>query len=143
MPGGYGVGSSVARTRMYLPHSRPRAASRMLADGVRTIGLFETRPLQAVVLVQLLVFAILAMLRTVDGDEGDYMFAARQALEGRVPYVDFLYTQTPLLPYVYGLWMKLFGLNWYAARLLSALFSTGLGTLIYFYSTRTFKNQGL
>jgi 4-amino-4-deoxy-L-arabinose transferase-like glycosyltransferase len=115
----------------------------MLADGVRLVRLFQTRPALAVILVQLPVFAILAMLRTVDGDEGDYMFAARQALDGRLPYVDFLYTQTPLVPYVYGLWMKLFGLNWYAARLLSALFATALGTLIYVYGTRVFKNQPL
>ena len=115
----------------------------MLADGVRLVRLFQSKPILVVILVQLPVFAVLAMLRTVDGDEGDYLFAARQAFEGRLPYVDFLYTQTPLLPYVYGLWMKLFGLNWYAARLLSAIFATALGTLIYLYGARAFKNQSL
>ncbi len=115
----------------------------MLADGVAFVRFFHTRPVLAVILVQLPVFAVLAMLRTVDGDEGDYMLASRQVIEGRLPYVDFLYTQTPLLPYVYGLWMKLFGLNWYAGRLLSAIFATALGTLIYVYGTRAFKSQGL
>jgi 4-amino-4-deoxy-L-arabinose transferase-like glycosyltransferase len=115
----------------------------MLADGVRVVRFFWAKPVLAVILVQLPVFAILAMLRTVDGDEGDYMLAARQVFEGRLPYVDFLYTQTPLLPYAYGLWMKLFGLNWYAARLLSAVFATALGTLIYVYAARAFKNQSL
>jgi len=115
----------------------------MLADGVQLVRFFRAKPVLAVILVQLPVFAILAMLRTVDGDEGDYMLAARQVFEGRLPYVDFLYTQTPLLPYAYGLWMKLFGLNWYAARLLSAVFATALGTLIYVYGARAFKNHSL
>jgi 4-amino-4-deoxy-L-arabinose transferase-like glycosyltransferase len=96
-----------------------------------------------VILVHLAVFAGVSLLRTVDGDEGDYMLAARQVFEGRLPYVDFMFTQTPLVPYVYGLWMKLFGVNWYAARLLSALFATALGTLIYMYGERAFKSRGL
>lgn len=115
----------------------------MLADGVRFVRVFQSKPLLAVILIQLPIFATLAMLRTVDGDEGDYMLAARQVFEGRLPYVDFMYTQTPLLPYVYGLWMKVFGVNWYAARLLSAVFATALGTLIYVYAARAFKSQRL
>ena len=57
----------------------------MLADGVRVVRLFQSKPILMVILVQLQVFAVLAMLRTVDGDEGDYMFAARRAFEGRLP----------------------------------------------------------
>jgi hypothetical protein len=115
----------------------------MLAVGVRPVQLLRTRPVFAVVLVQLPVFAVLGMLRTVDGDEGFYLLAARLVYEGRLPYVDFMYTQMPLLPYVYGLWMKLFGFNWYAGRLLSALLATTLGTLVFVYAERTFKNQRL
>ena len=61
-----------------------------------------------------------ALLRFVDGDEGDYLMAAALVLDGRLPYRDFLYTQTPLLPYVYGAWAALTGEDWQAARLLSA-----------------------
>jgi hypothetical protein len=43
----------------------------MLADGVQLVRFFRAKPVLAVILVQLPVFAILAMLRTVDGDEGD------------------------------------------------------------------------
>ena len=37
--------------------------------------------------------------------------------------------------------MKLFGLNWYVGRLLSALFATALGTLIYLHAARAFKSH--
>ncbi|MGA2905971.1 MAG: glycosyltransferase family 39 protein, partial [Candidatus Korobacteraceae bacterium] len=47
------------------------------------------------------------------------------------PYLDFFYTQAPLLPYVYALWLKCFGISWSSARLLSVLLTTLLGVLLY------------
>ena len=49
----------------------------------------------------------------------------------QLPYRDFLYTQTPLLPYVYGAWAAVTGEDWQAARLLSAAFALVLGALVY------------
>ena len=57
--------------------------------------------------------------------------ASRLVLEHKTPYQDFLYTQAPLLPYAYGLWMKLFGISWFSARSFSAMLTTILGLLIY------------
>ena len=43
---------------------------------------------------------LLAWHRPVDGDEGYYAAAARLVSEGRQPYRDFFYPQSPLLPYL-------------------------------------------
>ena len=75
-------------------------------------------------------FTFIAWHRFVDGDEGFYLLASRLVLEHKKPYLDFFYTQAPLLPYVYGLWMKLFGVTWWSAKLLSALLTSMLGTLL-------------
>jgi hypothetical protein len=56
-------------------------------------------------------FSFVAQRRFIDGDEGFYLLASRLVLEHKAPYLDFLYTQAPLLPYAYGLWMKLFGIS--------------------------------
>jgi hypothetical protein len=75
---------------------------------------------------------VTAARRFVDGDEGAYLGAASLMVEhGRLPYADFLYTQTPLLPYVYGVWAAMTGESWYAVRLLSVLFAVALGWLLF------------
>jgi 4-amino-4-deoxy-L-arabinose transferase-like glycosyltransferase len=84
-----------------------------------------------VFLTQAVLFAAISRRRLVDGDEGFYLMTARLVGEGRLPYHDFLLTQTPLVPYVYAAWMKLAGTTWLAARLLSALLTAGLGTAIF------------
>ena len=78
-----------------------------------------------------LFFFYVARHRLIDGDEGFYLQASRLVMEHKLPYVDFFFTQAPLLPYAYGLWMKLFGMNWYAARGFSAVMTTLLGMLVY------------
>ena len=42
-------------------------------------------------------------------DEGFYAYVAREVMRGRVPYRDFAYTQTPLLPYLEGAAMSVTG----------------------------------
>jgi 4-amino-4-deoxy-L-arabinose transferase-like glycosyltransferase len=76
-------------------------------------------------------FSFVAQRRFIDGDEGFYLLASRLVLEHKAPYLDFLYTQAPLLPYAYGLWMKLFGISWFSARSFSATLTIILGLLIY------------
>jgi 4-amino-4-deoxy-L-arabinose transferase-like glycosyltransferase len=76
-------------------------------------------------------FLFIARHRLIDGDEGFYLMASRLVLEHKTPYLDFLYTQAPLLPYAYGLWMKLFGISWFSARSFSAMLTTILGLLVY------------
>ena len=40
-------------------------------------------------------------------DEGWYLYAARAVAEGRMPYRDFFFTQGPVMPHVYGAFVKL------------------------------------
>jgi hypothetical protein len=84
-----------------------------------------------IVLVQFSIFLLMSRYRFIDGDEGFYLLASRLVCEHRVPYRDFVYLQTPLLPYVYGLWMKAVGVSWISARMLSGVLATLLGTLLY------------
>jgi 4-amino-4-deoxy-L-arabinose transferase-like glycosyltransferase len=88
--------------------------------------------------VQALVFGPLVVFRFLDGDEGVYAYASQLALHGHVPYRDFFYEQMPLLPYVYGAWIGIFGESWYAARSLSALAAAATGALLYLHVERRF-----
>ena len=72
-----------------------------------------------VALLPALTLGPLAALRFVDVDEGSYAAAAKLALDGVVPYRDFAYAQTPLLPYVYGAWAEVLGEHWLVLRSLS------------------------
>ncbi len=76
-------------------------------------------------------FLFVSWHRFIDGDEGFYLLASRLVLNGKAPYLDFFYTQAPLLPYAYALWFKLTGLSWISARTFAALQSALLGGLIY------------
>jgi 4-amino-4-deoxy-L-arabinose transferase-like glycosyltransferase len=87
----------------------------------------------AVVLLQAGFFLYVSLHRLIDADEGFYLLAARLVLQRKTPYLDFFYTQAPLLPYVYAAWLKLFGVTWISARVLSALLTTALGALLYEY----------
>jgi Glycosyltransferase family 87 len=84
-----------------------------------------------VVSLQAAVLVPLAVSRFVDGDEGVYAYASRLAVHGRVPYRDFFYEQTPLLPYVYGPVDRLSGESWYALRGLSVIFAIVVGLLLF------------
>jgi Dolichyl-phosphate-mannose-protein mannosyltransferase len=84
-----------------------------------------------VFLVQFSIFLAISRFRLVDGDEGFYLLTSRLVTEGKLPYHDFLLTQMPLLPYVYGVWMRFTGMTWLSARLLSAILAAALGTALY------------
>lgn len=56
---------------------------------------------------------------------------SRLVTEGKLPYHDFLLTQMPLLPYVYGWWMRMAGMTWTSGRLLSAILAATLGTALF------------
>jgi hypothetical protein len=73
----------------------------------------------------------LAAERLIDGDEGYLLMAARLVSEGRWPYRDFFFTQTPLLPAVFGILFWGLGRSWLRARLLAGLIAVALGLLVY------------
>ena len=81
-------------------------------------------------------FGAMTLWRFVDGDEGDYAAAAGLVVNGDVLYRDFLYTQTPLLPYVYGAWGTLTDETWLGLRALSLVFAVALAVLVYVHLRR-------
>lgn len=87
-------------------------------------------------LILALIFIPLAVTYPIREDEGYYLMAARLVMQGRLPYVDFFYTQTPLLPYIYGIWMKIFAMSWFSARVFAGMLCASL-TLVLFEHTRT------
>ena len=88
------------------------------------------------VLLESLFFLYVSQHRLIDGDEGFYLLASRLVMQHKAPYLDFFYTQAPLLPYVFGWWFKLTGFSWYSARIFCALMSTAVGAMIYAHVCR-------
>ncbi|KPL16981.1 MAG: hypothetical protein AMJ92_12265 [candidate division Zixibacteria bacterium SM23_81] len=80
----------------------------------------------------LFLFLLLAFfymfLGPVNEDEGWYLYASKLVYQGKILYSDFSYTQTPLLPYVYGIPQLLFGTGLCLGRITSLLF--GIMTLV-------------
>ena len=87
-------------------------------------------------LVQAAFFYYVSQHRLVDDDEGYYLLASRLVIDHKTPYLDFLYPQAPLLPYIYAAWLKLAGISWASARVLCALLSTAVGGLLYWHVVR-------
>lgn len=54
------------------------------------------------------VLIICIIYGAINSDEGWYLYASKLVYQGQRPYQDFAYTQTPLLPYIYGLPQLLF-----------------------------------
>lgn len=86
------------------------------------------------------IFIAIARYRLVDGDEGFYLLAAKSVFHGKLLYRDFFYTQMPLLPYIYGLWLKIAGETWNSGRMLSSLLASLLGCLLYVHVTRVTRS---
>jgi hypothetical protein len=82
--------------------------------------------------IAMYVFA--AWFGNLNQDEGWYLYAARMMSEGKRPYRDFFFTQGPVMPFVYGLFFKLWSIGGVlGGRVLTALlglagccFSAGL-----------------
>jgi hypothetical protein len=93
-----------------------------------------------VVLLQILLFSFVVRFRFIHLDEGFFLLASRLVLLHKKPYIDFFYPQAPLLPYIYALWMKCFGISWVAGRQLAALLTSLLGALLYEHVCRLTRN---
>jgi len=93
-----------------------------------------------IVLLQVLVFTFVVRHRFIHLDEGFFLLASRLVLMHKKPYMDFFYPQAPLLPYIYALWMRCFGISWVAGRQLAALLTSLLGALLYEHVCRLTRN---
>lgn len=70
-----------------------------------------------------------------NADEGFYALAAKKVMAGELPYRDFGYSQTPLLPYVNGFFMKIVGFGFIEQRFVNAFwgFATLALLISYFF----------
>ncbi|MCB0335626.1 MAG: glycosyltransferase family 39 protein, partial [Bdellovibrionales bacterium] len=95
-------------------------------------------PRPAVTLLVFFLFSIyfgcLSFERLIAKDEGFYVLASKLVAQGRTPYFDFFYPQMPLLPYVYGLLIKLFGSSWHLMRGFTGVLAASMGTLVFVHA---------
>ena len=91
-------------------------------------------PLSLPLILLLLIAASLyiAPRARLDADEGFYGAAALRAMEGDLPYRDFGYTQTPLLPYLHGPVLKVVGFGFLEQRYLNAVWLLLTGLAIFY-----------
>jgi len=58
-------------------------------------------------------------------DEGFHLLAAQSIEAGKRPYLDFVFSQTPLNAYWNAAWMRVFGDSWRTAHAVAALSTSG------------------
>src|ERR1700761_4086385 len=90
----------IGQQREPAANSRPSASA--MTSGSKLLFLL-------LLLLQAAYFFYVSQHRLVDDDEGYYLLASRLVIEHKTPYLDFFYQQAPLLPYVFGAWVKLAG----------------------------------
>jgi hypothetical protein len=74
------------------------------------------------VVLSVLLGAANLFLGSLNQDEGWYLYAAKQITEGKVLYRDFMFTQGPALPYIYGVLFPVIGKTGVAGGRLITLF---------------------
>ena len=81
-------------------------------------------------------------LGNLNQDEGWYLYAAKQITQGQVLYRDFMFTQGPALPYVYGvLFPVIEKLGVAGGRLITALFGLAAAGCAAWLAARTVSSK--
>ncbi len=90
--------------------------------------------LRTLTLLALLLFILFAsayvFVGEINEDEGWYLYAANLVYEGNILYADFLFTQAPLMPYLYGLPQAALGSSLYVGRFTSLVLAFGLVLIV-------------
>ena len=73
---------------------------------------------------------------SMNADEGFYAVAARAVMQGEMPYRDFGYTQTPLLPFINGLVMRFTGYGLFEQRAVNGVWGALALALAAFWLAR-------
>ena len=74
-------------------------------------------------------------------DEGFHILCAQMILHGKRPYIDFVFSQTPLNAYWNALWMAILGETWRVPHAIAALGSAAGVALISVYVFRRFPAE--
>ncbi|MDO8735252.1 MAG: hypothetical protein Q7K21_08870, partial [Elusimicrobiota bacterium] len=56
-------------------------------------------------------------------DEGIYLYAGKLVAAGKIPYIDFVHSQGPFFPVIYGIFNLVFGQDIYTNRIITAILS--------------------
>lgn len=87
----------------------------------------EDRFWKLTIIIGLILFVlnslVFIMLGRANADEGWYLYASKLVYSGQLPYRDFAFTQTPLLPFIYGIFQHLISQSIYLGRITSFIFS--------------------
>jgi len=99
-----------------------------------------TSILVAAIGLSVLLSAANLWLGNLNQDEGWYLYAAKQVASGEILYRDFMFTQGPVLPVVYGVLFPIIGkLGVAGGRLITALFGLGSVGLAAWLAARSAK----
>jgi len=91
--------------------------------------------LAAILLLGLALRILLLSMRWINPDEGAHLLDARLLLEGQVPVVDYGSRQ-PFYVLMIALFLKIFGVNYTAGRLLPLFSSLGVGWMLFLFGRR-------
>lgn len=75
-------------------------------------------------------------------DEGFHVVTAQLIAQGKRPYLDFCFPQTPLNAYWNALWIRIFGENWHAIHVVAALESIAATLLTVQFLLTRFPEPG-
>lgn len=102
--------------------------SRALADHLSSLQKNYKKIAALIIVLFCCIAVIYILVGEVNEDEGWYLYASKLVYQGKVPYRDFSYTQSPVLPYVYGGLQQLFGVSLLLGRIITGFF--GLVALV-------------
>lgn len=88
-------------------------------------------------MIYLIIGTGFVLFAPVYSDEGYYIWAARNVWQGKLLYVDFVYHQFPLLPFLYAPFSDLGFSTYYILKFLSLFSTLGLIILIYKHVLKT------
>lgn len=126
-----------ARTRRRASAARWRALSRA--------GAWFSRPRVGLPLLSVAVLGFAAWWTyygRLHTDEGFYLYCGKLAWQGKTPYHDFLWTQLPLVLYLYGAVSRFISGSLWAGRVLSLVLTGAVAWMTVVFARRSYGMRG-
>lgn len=103
-------------------------------------GIFSRKAI-LMLTIYFIIGIVFILLRPSHSDEGYYLLAAKNVSQGMQPYVDFVYHQAPLMPYIYSPFSDFGFLSCVLLRSLSFMLTFALAIILYLHVFQTVKNK--